>query len=112
MIRHTKAHGMGQEMAFAAEPLVISYKWTPFLGEGTARALLSVGAPLWGASPTHGVHGETGSTPIQGAAKLLQLVVNPITFPGSGHIGGLSTQARVGGRQLMADRAMWGTLSL
>lgn len=88
--------------------------------------LLSVGAPLWGASlwgascshpspeasPTHWVHGETGSTPIQGAAELLQLVVNPVTFPGSGHIGGLSTQARDGGRQLMADGAVWGSLCL
>ena len=52
-------------------------------------------ALLWGASPSHHspetpptptyrIHGETGSIPVQGAAKLLQLVVNPVTFPGSG----------------------------
>ena len=50
---------------------------------------------LWGASPshpspetpptpTHRIQGETGSIPVQGAAKLLQLVVNPVTFPRSG----------------------------
>lgn len=49
--------------------------------------MLSMGVP-WGASPptlpTHRVHGETGSIPIQGAAKLPQLVVNTVPFPGSG----------------------------
>ena len=38
--------------------------------------------------PTHRVHGETGSIPIQGAAKLPQLVVNPVSFPGSGQTAG------------------------
>lgn len=34
--------------------------------------------------PAYRVHGETGSIPVQGAAKFLQLVVNPVTLPGSG----------------------------
>lgn len=89
---NTKGHDMGREMAFTAEPSVVSCKWVYLLGQGTAQ-LSSVGVQLWGASPscpssdtphTHRIHGETGSIPVQGTAKLLQLVVNPVTFPGIG----------------------------
>lgn len=41
-------------------------------------------SPETSPTPTYRIHGETGSIPVQGAAKLLQLVVNPVTFPGSG----------------------------
>lgn len=93
VIRNTKGHAM----AFTAELLVVSYEWAHLLGAGTAHALWFVGAHS-GDLPfsTYRVHGETGSIPVQRAAKLLQLVVNPVTFPGSGQIGGISTQAWAG----------------
>lgn len=49
-----------------------------FLGEGLQRVLSSVGSfsqflqPPRPPTPTHRIHGETGSIPVQGAAKLLQ----------------------------------------
>lgn len=68
---------------------MVSYEWTTSWGRAP-----SVCSLLWELPPTpatpetsysyHRIHGETGSIPVQGAAKLLQLVVNPVTFPGSG----------------------------
>lgn len=54
---------------------------------GLFCGLLALGSPRPETLPAHRVHGETGSIPVQGAAKLLQLVVNPVTFPGSGQTG-------------------------
>lgn len=56
---------MGHDMAFVAEPLVISYEWAHLLGEGTAHALIC-GCPTLGSLPvpTHRVHGKTGSIPV------------------------------------------------
>lgn len=34
---NTKGHDMGREMAFTAEPSVVSCKWVYLLGQGTAQ---------------------------------------------------------------------------
>lgn len=45
VIGNTKGHDMGREMALAAQPSVVSYKWVHLLREGIAY-LSSVGVPL------------------------------------------------------------------
>lgn len=81
----TEGHDPGPDMRSAAEPSVLPC--VRLTRGGHSRH--SLWGPFWGASPapappTHRVHGETGSIPIQGAAELPQLMVNPVPFPGSG----------------------------